>query len=319
MKAVAVFLAAVLGWTGPGTAPAASQEASEGLVLTHAHLIDGLSADARHDVTVVVRGDRIEEVSSEPVAIPAGATVIDLDGRWLLPGLVDAHAHVRDLASARAALAVGVTTIRSMGVSHFVDVGIRALHRAGVADLPDVVAAGYHVRRRPAEELFLDAPGLHPLMAGIHGADEVRRVVRMLVENDVDVLKVMATERAGTPDTDPMLRMLTDEELEAAVVEASRAGRAVAAHAHTDEGARAAVQAGVGSIKHGTLLSDTTLALMSARGTCLVPTLTFWADMRDRGRIRSPGAGRARPCHAPPRAGSGGARLADEGEGRCRQ
>jgi imidazolonepropionase-like amidohydrolase len=84
-------------------------------------------------------------------------------------------------------------------------------------------------------------------------------------------------------DTDFRRRMLTDAELAAAVDEASRAGIPVAAHAHTDEGVRAAVGAGVRSVEHGTLVSSETLDLMRDRGTCFAPTLSFWEDMLDVG------------------------------------
>jgi imidazolonepropionase-like amidohydrolase len=84
-------------------------------------------------------------------------------------------------------------------------------------------------------------------------------------------------------DADPLKRELTDVELAAAVAQAKSAGLAVAAHAHTDEAARVAVLAGVRTIEHGTLLSEATLALMRERGTCLVPTISFWQDMLDAG------------------------------------
>jgi imidazolonepropionase-like amidohydrolase len=84
----------------------------------------------------------------------------------------------------------------------------------------------------------------------------------------------LATERAGTPETDPLKRTFTDEEIVAIVDEATKAGIPVAAHAHADEGAYAAVKAGVRSIEHGTFLSDKTLALMKSKGTYYVPTFS---------------------------------------------
>jgi imidazolonepropionase-like amidohydrolase len=93
----------------------------------------------------------------------------------------------------------------------------------------------------------------------------------------------MATERAGLPDTDPRKRVFTDEELAAAVDEARKSGVFVAAHAHGDEGAAAAVRAGVRSIEHGTYLSDQTLAMMKERGAYLVPTIATVIDLIDPG------------------------------------
>ena len=253
------------------------------LVLRRANVIDGLSARPLRDVTVIVREGRIESVSRGSVRVPAGARIIDLRGHWLLPGLIDAHVHLRDLNSARTALRSGVTTARSLGVNRFADIDIRQRHKDGASDLPDVVASGYHVRRRLAEDFFLDFPELRALAGRLSGPEDVRKVVRLMAKRGVDVIKVMATERAGMPETDPLRRVLNDEELAAAVAEARSAGIPVAAHAHSDEGARAAVLAGVRTIEHGTLLSADTLALMRKRGTCFVPTISFWQDMLDAG------------------------------------
>ncbi|MCI0516778.1 MAG: amidohydrolase family protein, partial [Woeseiaceae bacterium] len=263
---IAAFVVALLCGGTPQNGATASLPADP-VAFIHANLIDGESPKPRLDVTVIVRDGRIESISSGNSQFPGGTWVIDLAGRWMLPGLIDAHAHLRDLASARAALRAGVTTVRSLGSNHFVDVGIRELHRAGAADLPDLVAAGYHIRRRMSEEFFVDTPQLLPMMSGLSGGADVRSAVRALTARGVDVVKVMATERAGMPDTDPLKRELTDLELAAAVAEAAIVGLPVAAHAHTDESARAAVLAGVRTIEHGTLLSEETLALMRERGT----------------------------------------------------
>jgi imidazolonepropionase-like amidohydrolase len=250
-------------------------------VFTHANIIDGVSKEPIRDAIVVVRDGRVESVNPAGTAIPAGATVFDLQGRWLLPGYIDAHAHVPDMAAARRALVTGTTTLRDMGVNHFVDIEMRELNHAGVVDVPDIVAAGYHVRPHPADEFFLDFPKLHDLLAGVQGPENVRRMVRAQAERGVNVIKIMATERAGLPDTDPRKRVFTDEELSAAVGEARKAGLGVAAHAHGDVGARAAVLAGVRSIEHGTYLSDTTLMMMKERGTYLVPTIATVIDLID--------------------------------------
>lgn len=253
------------------------------LVLQHANVIDGVSAQPQLGVTVTVRDGRIESIQAGDRPAPSGATVYDLKGKWLLPGLIDAHVHIVNLQAARAALLSGVTTARSMGVNHFVDVGFRELHRNGASDIPDFVAAGYHVRPHPAEELYLDFPKLFDLMRGVSGTAAVRRIVHANLEHGVQVIKILATERAGTPDTDPRKRTFTDDEMAAIVDEAKTAGLGVAAHAHGDEGAAGAVRAGVRSIEHGTYLSDDTLAEMKKRGTFLVPTLATINDLIEPG------------------------------------
>lgn len=253
------------------------------IVIKNATLIDGVAPAPMRDASILIQNGRIERIVRGALAGPPGAVVIDLRGRWLLPGLIDAHAHLDNIASARAVVAAGVTTARSLGVDHFADVGLRELHRRGRADIPDVIASGYHVRPRPADALFLNAPELADIMPEVAGPESVRRMVRVLIDRGADVIKVMATERAGMPEHDPEKRMLSDVELAAAVEEATKAGRPVAAHAHGDEGAAAAVRAGAATIEHGTYLSDATLALMKERGTCLVPTIATVIDMSDPG------------------------------------
>ena len=257
---------------------ATGQPSPDRLVLQRATIIDGVTSDVRRGMTVVIRSGRIESVSGA-AAVAARDAVIDLQNRWLLPGLIDAHVHFRDLASARAALAGGVTTARSLGVDHFADIGIRELHRGGASDVPDVLASGYHIRRRLSDAFFLDFPQHRSLLSGLSGAADVRVAVRAMVKRGADVIKVMMTQRAGLTDTDFRARLLSDEEVAAAVDEATIAGLPVAAHAHTDEAARAAVRAGVRTIEHGTLMGVETLALMRDKGTCFAPTLTFWVDM----------------------------------------
>src|SRR6185295_8632301 len=236
-KLLILLVALVLAPPMVTVSRASRNQARNLLVITHASLIDGISNAPIRNATVIVRDERIESVATGNVDLPAGATVLDLKGRWLLPGFVDAHAHLADPSAARRALASGATTVRCLGVNHFVDIGFRELNHAGATDIPDVIAAGYHVRPRPAEEFFVDNPKMKDLMSGVSGTENVRRLVRAMIDRGADVIKIMATERAGLPDTDPRKRVFTDEELAAAVDEARKSGVFVAAHAHGDEGA----------------------------------------------------------------------------------
>jgi imidazolonepropionase-like amidohydrolase len=283
MKRILSLILFLLLMCAGAFAPVHSQSQASSLAIIHANLIDGISATPIRDATLLIRDGRIESVSTTKTEIPSGISVFDLKGRWLLPGFVDAHAHLADLGAARRALASGATTVRCLGVNHFVDIGFRELNHAGVPDIPDVVAAGYHVRPRPAEEFFLDTPKMKDLMSGVKGPESVRRLVRAMIDRGADVIKIMATERAGLPDTDPRKRVFSDEELIAAVDEARKSNVYVAAHAHGDEGAAAAVRAGVRSIEHGTYLSDQTLTMMKEKGTYLVPTIATVMDLIDPG------------------------------------
>jgi imidazolonepropionase-like amidohydrolase len=254
----------------------------DSLVLIHANVIDGIANAPVIDATVVVVNGHIQSIGRGPAPASQGP-VVDLKGRWLLPGFVDAHVHVGNLADARRALRSGATTIGEAGVNHFADVGMRELNHKGVVDVPDVVAAGYHIRTHPADDYFIDFPQDADLMGGVHGTENVRRMVREMVSRGVNRIKVMATERAGLPETDPRIRIFNDEELAAIVDEASKSGLWVVAHAHGDEGAAAAVRAGVHCIEHGTYLSDDTLRMMKEKGVYLDPTITATVDMTDPG------------------------------------
>jgi imidazolonepropionase-like amidohydrolase len=139
------------------------------------------------------------------------------------------------------------------------------------------------VRTSPAPELFLSDPDLGDLLGGVKTVEGLRRVVRANLSHGVDWIKVNATERAGTPDTDPRKQMFTDAELEVIVGEAALKSIPVEAHAHGAEGAHAAVKAGVRSIEHGTFLTDETLKLMAQMGTYFVPTADIVNDLAEPG------------------------------------
>lgn len=258
---------------------AAGAGAAGTIAFTNATVIDPASATPIQGATVVVEDGIIVSVVAGG-DVPPGARAIDLAGRFLVPGLIDAHVHIASFDAARRALRSGVTTARSMGTSFFADVGLRELERAGAMEGPEILAAGYHIRPRPAEGLFIDAPELADLVGvDIRGPDALRRVVRVMLDRGVDFIKVTATERAGLPDTDPRKPLYTRTELSALVSEAAERGVPVAAHAHGDGGARDAVLAGVRSIEHGTYLSEETLRLMAERGTFLVPTIAVVSDL----------------------------------------
>lgn len=279
-KAYALLTACLVFWV----APLVAQAPSSVLVLTHASVIDGTGAEPVRDATVLVRDGRIEQITRGPATVPPGATVLDLRGKYLLPGLMDAHVHIAEPRQAEVALRSGVTTVRSMGVSHFADVGLRELAKSGGRDLPEVLAAGYHIGQQlESGDFFLDEPSLMSLMKGVRGAAAFRQITAAMVKHHVDWIKTTATARAGLPATDPREQTMTEAELAAVVEEAKKAGIPVASHAHGDEGGIAAVRAGVRSIEHGSYLSDETLDLMKQKGTYLVPTVAVVVDLTDPG------------------------------------
>jgi imidazolonepropionase-like amidohydrolase len=248
------------------------------LVLANANVVDVSTGNIQRGVSVVIRTGRIEAIIPS-VSVP-DARVVDLQGRYLVPGLIDAHVHIANLRALRTALEGGVTTVRSAGVSHYVDVGMRDLVKQGAMVGPDVFAAGYHVRPTIADEAYFDTPALAGLMrGGVTTVDAMRRVVQANLARGVDWIKVLATERAGTPDTDPRKQVYTEAELRAIVAEAATKNVPVQAHAHGAEGALAAVKAGVRSIEHGTYLTNETLQLMAKQGTFFDPTIEAVKDV----------------------------------------
>jgi imidazolonepropionase-like amidohydrolase len=257
-----------------------------------------LAPDARswHAASVRVEGGTIVEVA-EGAAPAAGA--LDLAGLWLVPGLIDLHTHlllhaydeapwdaqvlqeslelrtIRAVVHARTTLEAGFTTIRELGTegAAFADVALRDAVASGLIPGPRVLTA---TRAIVATGCYGPA-GFDPRWEVPKGAQEadgvdgVRVAVRAQVAAGTDWIKVYADYRRarGAPAT-PTFSLA---ELEALVDEATSAGRPVAAHATTDEGARRAALAGVRTIEHGSELSRATLELLRERGIVLVPTL----------------------------------------------
>ena len=248
------------------------------LAITHANVVDVGSGAITRNATIVVQGRIIASITAGR-AVPAGARVIDAAGRYVTPGLIDAHTHLATVANARRALESGVTTARSASTPHFEDVAIRELVRNGTLAGPDMLAAGVYVSPDLGETILAD-PRLGAYAAnGVRSLEALRGVVRINLDHKVDVIKTRGTERAGLPNTDPRKQTYTEAELRAVVEEAATGHLAVMVHAHGDEGAYAAIAAGARSIEHGTFLSDSTLRLMKAKGAYLVPTLSTLYDL----------------------------------------
>jgi imidazolonepropionase-like amidohydrolase len=230
--------------------------------------------------------------------------VIELGDATLLPGFIDAHTHLsfessddwqRDqlddlqmtvpertlLAAgyARKLLMGGFTTVRDLGGSDFIDVGMSRAQAAGKSLGPRMIVAAnaigatgghcdYSAGYKPG---LLPEPGPEDGVA--NGADAVRAAVRLQAKHGATVIKVCATGGVLSLTDDVDTPQLTQAELDALVDEAHALRRKTAAHAHGAEGAKRAIRAGIDSIEHGTFLDDEALELMKAKGTVLVPTL----------------------------------------------
>jgi imidazolonepropionase-like amidohydrolase len=199
---------------------------------------------------------------------------------------------LRGVANARRTLRAGFTTVRNLGLfvqtgGILLDVALKRAIDRGWVEGPRIVPAGHaisptggHLDPTMFQRL---GPNVLPLTVeeGIaDGVDEIRRAVRYQIKYGAELIKVCASGGVMSHTGPAGAQQYSDEELRAVAEEAHRAGLRVAAHAHGDDGIRAAVEAGIDCIEHGSLMSDDTMALMIERGTFLVPT-TYLADGMD--------------------------------------
>jgi imidazolonepropionase-like amidohydrolase len=255
---------------------------AQDLDLVGATLVDGTGAAPRKGIAVSVRGGKISAITERTPPPVAGVRRIDLGGRHLLPGLIDAHSHIESPDAALRALKSGVTTSRVLGDTNLQASGTRDLIRSGHVPGPELLVSPGHIRPKPGIAFYMVYPQFGDAIEGeLRGPERIAEATRALIAKGADVIKVGASERAGLATTDPRKPELTEDEIRAAVTEAAKQGLFVAAHAHACEGAANAVRAGVRSIEHGTWVDDETLAEMKRRGTYFVPTLAVMSPLGD--------------------------------------
>jgi len=278
------------------------------IVLKAEHLFDSVSGKLVDHGVIVVSGSRIQAVGGD-AKIPADAQVIDLGDATLLPGFIDAHVHLSEESGpnwyldfyndimrfpteqalygahyAKVTLDAGVTTVRDVGSSDFIALGLRNAIRAGMIPGPRMLIANYaigstagHADQHPYPPERIAVAG--PIKGVCNGPDECRAAVRYQIKYGADVIKFMPSGGVlslSDPVDNPQL---TQEEMNAIVSEAHSWGRKVAAHCHGDRAAKMAITAGVDSIEHGTFLQDDTLAEMKKKHVYLVATLLAGATV----------------------------------------
>jgi imidazolonepropionase-like amidohydrolase len=257
--------------------------------LTGGHVLDpDGSRFARADIGV--EGDRIARIV--PSASPTvGDEVVELDGRWLLPGLIDCHVHLTQptdagdpaaaasrsdaavalftAAAAERTLDAGITTVRDVGGWNYVEMAVRDAIESGLVAGPRLFLAGRLLSITTATVSYY--PGMYEVA---DGPDAVREAVRRQLARGADVIKVMATgAMLSSEREDARAIQYTLDELRAAVEIAHDNFTPVAAHAHALRGIEQAVEAGVDSVEHCTFADEAVLARIAAAGTFVVPTI----------------------------------------------
>jgi imidazolonepropionase-like amidohydrolase len=290
-------------------AAAAANAGAHAIVLRAQSLIDGTSAQPRRRVDIVIRGNRIVEISetgSRPV--PQGADVVDLGSLTVLPGLIDTHTHIflqgedpnaggydvqllkfpasyrvaRAIVSARRALEQGFTTIRDMETegAGYGDVGVKQAIDERLVPGPRMWVSTVSISSTGGYPLEGYAPEITVPKGSqlIDGPVESRKAARQQLDHGADWIKVYMTHRSWLDAKGNLLSQptLTLEELKAIVDETHGWGKKVACHAYNGIGLQRALDGGCDSIEHGLEISDAQIAQMVKQGTWYVPTLQVY-------------------------------------------
>ncbi|HEX8481280.1 MAG TPA: amidohydrolase family protein [Allosphingosinicella sp.] len=282
--------------------------ASAETVVVHAgRLIADASRPAAGPSTITVTDGRITSVASGLNPPPAGARLVDLSTKTVLPGLIDMHVHLsgdpggdfRDEAvdphewatlvgakNARITALAGFTTVRDLGSPPLVGFALRRATAEGIIPGPRILASG------PAISIIGghgDVSGFRPEVIRALGVDntctgpeQCAARVREFSRAGADVIKITATGGVLSQQARGLGQHFTDPEMKAIVDTAHGLGLKVAAHAHSARGIEAAARAGVDSIEHGTFADAKAISAMKAAGSSLVPTLMAFTGIRER-------------------------------------
>jgi imidazolonepropionase-like amidohydrolase len=285
------------------------------LLFRNARIFDGTSAECAEGMSLLVADGLIREISAQPLAAPS-AQVIDVGGRTLMPGLIDAHVHafasdvvvqkVEALGEAyrtahavrmlRHALSCGFTTVRDVGGGNY------SLYRAladGLIDGPRYLYSGKilsmtgghgdirQVEERPRYQALCacgDSPIFNTFAVLADGVDACIRAAREELRQGAHCIKIMGSGGVASP-TDPIwMNQYREDEILAIVNECAERRTYVASHCHPASAVRRSVEFGVRSIEHGTLIDDETARFVAERGAFITPTMSVIFALVELGR-----------------------------------
>ncbi len=277
------------------------------IVFENCNLIDGITDELREGVHVAVEGNLVREVSDVPIKADS-ARRIDLKGRTLMPGLIDAHSHVyaihlnqeltRDMPHTlmmahavpriRGMLDRGFTSIRDVAGGDF---GIKKAVADGIIAGPRIFIAGRALSQTGGhgDHRFLTdesvpcacTSALDIMTRLADGEDGVRQAAREELRKGADLIKVMVSGGVGSPHDHLENTQYSLEELRVVVQEAEARGTYVAAHSYTAKSTIRAVQSGVRTIEHGNFVNREAAELMAEKGAYMVPTLICYRESAD--------------------------------------
>ncbi|WP_299244264.1 amidohydrolase family protein [uncultured Aquimarina sp.] len=275
-------------------------------------LIDTKTGKTLTERTVVVSGNRITKVEIGYTEGESGDVIIDLKDKTVMPGLIDMHVHMESESNpkaylerytnndadvaynsvgfAKATLMAGFTTVRDLGGS-----GVNISLKKAIAQEkiigPRIFTAGKIISStgghgdptNGSKKSIIGDPG--PKDGVINGEEDAKKAVRQRYKNGADLIKITATGGVLSVAKSGSNPQFTLEEIKAICKTAKDYGFHVAAHAHGDEGMQRAVNGGVKTIEHGTLMSTKTMDLMKKKRAYLVPTITAGKEVTEKAKI----------------------------------
>ena len=268
--------------------------------LKGATIFDGTEKEMVSNSLIIIEAGKISYFGPDDSRkIPPGTEVVSLEGKTIIPGLIDAHIHldlhgmantyeenlvedklraIRAVKDMQNTLYSGITTVRNVGSVNHIDFAVKEAIENGWFEGPRILTSGRIISMTSAGNEYFSG-----MYREADGCDEVRKAAREQIKAGADFLKLMATGAYMNPGGVPGAVQLGLEEIAVVVEEADKVGLRVAAHAHGKEGIINAVQAGVATIEHGTFIDDEVIELMLTAGVYLVPTIVVGHLMKVNG------------------------------------